>query len=89
LYEIIIPNHIEKKLERYGNIKERFYKKVNLFKQNPSHPSLRFKIYEGVPNTFEISVNISFRVLLKKIGERRFEIVDIGYHDILDKYGKK
>lgn len=89
MYKIIIPESIEKKLQKYSQIKERFYRKIELFKNNPQHPSLRFKAYKGIPNTFEISITISFRVLLEKMEEDTFLVLDLGFHDILDQYKKQ
>ncbi len=40
-------------------------KAIELFIKNPTHPSLRFKRIQGTNNFFEISVNMSVRIIIE------------------------
>ena len=65
-------------------------KKLQLFQQNPYHPSLRFKKYHHPDgNHWEISITMSYRMILR-VEEKEecfeFEIVAFGRHDILDRF---
>ena len=61
-------------------------KKLNLFRNNPRHPSLRtHKLGGNLANSYSISVDISLRItyLVKaeKDGKKIAVIMDIGTHD--------
>ncbi len=59
-------------------------KAIELFISNPSHPSLRYKKIQGTDNFYEISVNMSVRIIVEIITENNDQINTlyiIGTHD--------
>ncbi|MBU7007987.1 mRNA-degrading endonuclease RelE of RelBE toxin-antitoxin system [Peptococcaceae bacterium DYL19] len=48
--------------------------KIDLFIKNPAHPSLRFKKVQGTDNFYEISVNMSIRIIIEIISEGKDQI---------------
>ena len=60
--------------------------KLQLFSENPLHPSLRVKLLQGTDDLFEFSVNMDIRVIWFYEGESLVALVDIGHHDILRNY---
>ncbi len=59
-------------------------KTIELFMRDPSHPSLRFKKVQGTDNFFEISVNMSIRIIVEVYSEADDQInlfYIIGTHD--------
>ncbi|WP_418792347.1 type II toxin-antitoxin system RelE family toxin [Phosphitispora sp. TUW77] len=49
-------------------------KTIELFIKDPSHPSLRYKKVQGTDNFFEISVNISVRIIVEVLSEGKDQI---------------
>jgi len=49
-------------------------KAIKLFISDPSHPSLRYKKIQGTSNFFEISVNMSIRIIIEVISEENDQI---------------
>ena len=66
--------------------KKQFRNKLNLFSENPMHPSLRTKRIQGTDELFEFSVNMDIRVIWYHEEEKIVALVDIGHHDILANY---
>ena len=60
--------------------------KLQLFSENPLHPSLRVKRLQVTDDLFEFSVNMDIRVIWFYEGESLVALVDIGHHDILRNY---
>lgn len=60
-------------------------KKINLFVENPYHPSLRTKKIKGTDNIYEFSVNMDIRVIWFYHNDEVIILLDIGHHDILNK----
>ena len=59
-------------------------KAIELFISDPSHPSLRFKKLQGTNNFYEISVNMSIRIIVEVSSEGNDQINTlyiIGTHD--------
>lgn len=59
-------------------------KAIELFISDPSHPSLRYKKIQGTDNFYEISVNMSVRIIIEVTSERNDQINTlyiIGTHD--------
>ena len=73
-----------KKLSAYE--KTQFRKKLDVFADNPLHPSLRTKRIKGTDGLFEFSVNMDIRVVWFYEGDSLVALVDIGHHDILKKF---
>ena len=66
--------------------KRQFRKKLTIFTCNPFHPSLRTKRIKGTDDIFEFSVNMDIRVIWFYEGDALVALIDIGHHDILDKF---
>ena len=66
--------------------RDQFKEKLKLFVSNPYHPSLRTKHIQGSDNLFEFSVNMDIRVIWHYDGDNLVVLVDIGHHNVLDKY---
>ena len=66
--------------------KTQFRKKLDVFTDNPLHPSLRTKRIKGTDGFFEFSVNMDIRVIWFYEGDSLVALVDIGHHDILKKF---
>lgn len=59
-------------------------KAIELFISDPSHPSLRYKKIQGTNNFYEISVNMSIRIIVEVTSEGNDQINTlyiIGTHD--------
>lgn len=59
-------------------------KAIELFISDPSHPSLRYKKIQGTDNFYEISVNMSIRIIVEVTSEDSDQINTlyiIGSHD--------
>ena len=66
--------------------KAQFKTKLDIFAENPLHPSLRSKRIKGADDLFEFSVNMDIRVIWFYEGDSLIAFVDIGHHDILRAY---
>ena len=66
--------------------KKQFRSKLQIFIENPLHPSLRVKRLQGTDELFEFSVNMDIRVIWFYEGDSLVALVDIGHHDILRNY---
>jgi mRNA interferase RelE/StbE len=42
-------------------------KTIELFMKDPAHPSLRFRKLQGISNFFELSANMSIRIIVEVI----------------------
>jgi len=60
--------------------------KVEILVKDPYHPSLRTKHIKGENDLFELSVNMKIRIIWCYDDGKIILLLDIGYHDILDKY---
>ena len=59
-------------------------KAIDLFMKDPFHPSLRFKKVQGTSNFFELSVNMSVRIIIEitmSETEERNTLYIIGTHE--------
>lgn len=59
-------------------------KAIELFMSDPTHPSLRYKKIQGTDNFYEISVNMSIRIIIEVTSEASDQINTlyvIGTHD--------
>ena len=59
-------------------------KSIELFVSDPSHPSLRYKKIQGTDSFYEISVNMSVRIIIEVTSEADDQINTlyvIGTHD--------
>ena len=54
--------------------------KLELFRENPFHPSLRTKKVKGLKGVFEMSVNMDIRILWKYHKGALLLLIAIGHH---------
>lgn len=66
--------------------KKQFRNKLEIFVNNPLHPSLRTKRIQGTNNLFEFSVNMDIRVIWFYENDTLVALVDIGHHDIFKNF---
>lgn len=66
--------------------KKQLQNKLLLLAENPLHPSLRTKRIKGTDDLFECSVNMDIRVIWFYEGDAMIILVDVGHHDILNKF---
>lgn len=67
-----------------SKISKQAAKTIELFISNPSHTSLRLKKVQGTSNFYEISVNMSIRIIIEVTSEGNDQINTlyiIGTHD--------
>ena len=60
--------------------------KVMILSENPMHPSLRVKRIKGTADLFECSINMDIRVIWYYEGDKIILLLDVGHHDILNKF---
>ncbi len=68
------------------NEKKILKSKLEILKTNPMHPSLRTKRIQGVKDLFECSVNMDLRIIWYYDGNKIIVLLDVGHHNILDKF---
>lgn len=66
--------------------KKQFKTKLVQFIDDPTTPSLRIKKIKGTDDLFEFSVNMDIRVIWYYEGDELIVLIDIGHHDILNRY---
>ena len=66
--------------------KEQIRSKVRILATDPLHPSLRTKKIKGTENLFECSVNMDIRIVWYYEDDQLILLLDVGHHDIMDKY---
>lgn len=85
--KITFTERFKKRYEKLNDKeKVQFKNKLNLFIQNPLHPSLRVKKIQGTNTLFEFSVNMDVRVIWFYEGKEIIALIDIGHHNILNHY---
>ena len=86
-YSLTFTKRFEKNYKHLSEHEVRQLKeKLKLLTENPLHPSLRTKRIQGTRDLFEFSVNMDIRVIWYYENDRIIILVDIGHHDILNKY---
>lgn len=86
-FKITYSDRFKKNYKKLSNIEKKQVKnKLTLFTQNPTHPSLRTKKIKGVKNTWESSINMDIRVIWIFENEKYILLLDIGHHDIFDRF---
>ena len=63
--------------------KNQLKRKLQIFSNNPFHPSLRTKRIQGTDELFEFSVNMDIRVIWFYENNSLVALIDVGHHDIL------
>lgn len=64
------------------DIRDETHKKLALFLDNPSHPSLRVKRLRGTERLWEMSVTMNYRITFE-VEDERVTLRRIGTHDVL------
>lgn len=54
--------------------------------QDPSHPGLNLEPLRGAAGYLSIRANRSFRIIVMRVEEGIFDVVDVGPHDIYRRY---
>ena len=66
--------------------KQQTKKKLEFFVENPTHPSLRTKKIQSAEGIWESSINMDIRIIWFYKDNELIFLLDIGHHDILDKF---
>ena len=82
-YSGAFKRHYKKLSDLWG---EQTKKKLKFFVENPTHPSLRTKKIQGTEGIWESSVNTDMRIIWFYENNELILLLDIGHHDILDKF---
>ena len=65
-----------------ATVRQLVREKLNLYVQDPSHPSLRVKRLKGTRDVWEMSITMNYRLTFEIQGERMI-LRRIGTHDVL------
>ena len=82
-YQITFTNRFKK---HFKDLTALLQNKLRLLAQNPLHPSLRTKRIQGTADLFECSVNMDIRIIWYYEGDKLIILLDVGHHDILERY---
>jgi len=86
-FKITYTKRFEKHYKKLDSKDKRLVKqKIETLTKDPYHPSLRTKHIKGENDLFELSVTMKIRIIWCYDEEKLILLLDIGYHDILDKY---
>ena len=86
-YKITYSKAFKKHYKRLSdNEKKQTKNKIKFFVENPTHPSLRTKKIQGTDGIWESSINIDVRIIWFYENNELIFLLDIGHHDILDKF---
>lgn len=86
-YEFVFTEKFKKHFAKLNNNEKKQLKnKLELLSNNPMHPSLRTKRIQGTKDLFECSVNMDIRIIWFYEGDVLIILLDVGHHDILDKF---
>lgn len=87
MYKLTYTQRFKKAFNALSNIeKQQFQKKMEIFVQNILHPSLRTKKLQGQNDLYESSINMDIRIIWYFENEELIVLIDIGHHDILNRY---
>ena len=87
VYKITYSGRFQRNFKKlHPHEKKQIKRKVELLSKNPMHPSLRAKRIQGVDDLFECSVNMDIRIIWYYEGERLIVVLDVGHHDILNRF---
>ena len=86
-YRITYTKRFEKNLKKLtATEKAQLKKKLEILMMDPLYPSLRTKRIQGTEDLFEFSVNMDVRVIWQYEGDTLILLLDIGHHDILNRF---
>jgi len=82
--QLVVTRPFEKAFARLPKqIREAAYEKLELFQDNPGHPSLLVKKIKGTQTIWEMSITMNYRLTFEVFPEEIF-LRRIGTHDILN-----
>lgn len=85
--KITYTNRFKKNYKKFsGKDKEIIKKKIKMLSLDLMHPSLRTKKIKGTDGLFECSVNMDIRIIWTYYDDEIIILLDVGHHDILQKY---
>lgn len=67
----------------HPDIKNAVLNKLDIFINNPFHPSLRVKKIKGTDNIWEMTITRNYRITFMPVGDTRI-LRKVGTHDILN-----
>jgi addiction module RelE/StbE family toxin len=86
-YRITYTKRFEKNLKKLtATERAQLKKKLEILMMDPLYPSLRTKRIQGTEDLFEFSVNMDVRVIWQYEGDTLILLLDIGHHDILNRF---
>ncbi len=86
-YKITYSKAFQKHFKKLSDIEKRQTKnKLKFFIENPTHPSLRSKKIQGTDGIWESSINMDIRIIWFYEDNELIFLLDIGHHDILNKF---
>ena len=86
-YKITYTKRFAKNLQKLTTAeKTQLKKKLEILMMDPLYPSLRTKRIQGTETLFEFSVNMDVRVIWEYDGDTIILLLDIGHHDILNRF---
>jgi hypothetical protein len=80
MYSDVEVTENAKERARGVGIKKKFDKKVEFFKANPRHPSLRFSSVTRMPGVYRIDIDNHYWALMVKPGKSQVRIYDVIKH---------
>jgi mRNA interferase RelE/StbE len=87
VYKLLLTENFEKAFNDLTKKEQSlFYKKMRLFVEDILHPSFRTKKLRGQEDLYESSINMDIRIIWYFEGDELIVLIDIGHHDILNKY---
>ncbi len=85
-YKITFSKAFKKHYKTLSDVEKKQTKKSLSFVNDPTHPSLRTKKVQGTDGIWESSINMDIRILWFYEGDELILLLDIGHHDILNKF---
>lgn len=86
-YKITYSKAFQKHYKKLSDIEKKQTKnKLKLFIEDPIHPSLRTKKIQGADSIWESSINMDIRIIWFYENNELIVLLDIGHHDILNKF---
>ena len=86
-YRITFTERFKKNFKKLNDNEKKVLKsKLEILQHNPMHPSLRTKRIQGTEDLFECSVNMDIRIIWYYEKDKIIILLDVGHHDILDKF---
>ncbi|KZK85756.1 hypothetical protein PsAD46_03347 [Pseudovibrio sp. Ad46] len=80
--ELSLTSTFEKSIKKLPPDRQKGVKsKLSLFLQNPKTNSLRYRVLEPFDDIFIINGKGGDRIILKRISDKEYEVLDVGPHD--------